>query len=171
MAASIASARRRTVHGTETLGVTTEGGTAASYVTGYEYAITPFTPTYTGTLTTISIWAHIATDSTCDIKLGIYEDVSGVPRGLVTGSFETIDLAYDITQKWHDFSCSIPVTSSTLYWFGLAVSVTNRIVYYYATATGKMKYKALSYASSLDTDFNVNTGADRLVSIKATNTF
>jgi hypothetical protein len=144
-------------------GKTSIGGSSASHSTTNSKMACKYSPTTSGTITSISI--YISMDGDATIYLGIYSDNAGTP-GTLLGSGS---VATTMAVGWKTVSgLSISVTSGTNYWLMINWGSQQVTYYYDVGSTNQFIYQANSADTPPpDASFGGGTYLARAMSIYA----
>jgi hypothetical protein len=162
--------------GTETVGTTAEGASAAT-MTANSNGISGayFTPGHSGTLTTISMYSF-NTSTTVDLQWGLFEYTSGTdPDASTLVGTETQIVnpgTWDDGSSgpiWKDFTVSYAVVAGHHYYIGWNTNENSVVTYRYSEPGGTQGYyRTNNFGTAWADPFGVPSTSTRLRSIKGT---
>lgn len=118
------------------------------------------TPTHNANITSIKIYSK-NTSVTEDVKIGVYQDNTGVP-GEKIGTEKEFSNIGAYPEQWKDFSgLNLPVTAGNSYWLCVEVSEATSFSVYYDSLSGTNRYlKDKTYSNPWPSSFGVPTNSD-----------
>jgi hypothetical protein len=160
--------------GTETVGTATEGALSATMTTNSNgISGTYFTPTHSGTLTTISMYSF-NTSATVDLQWGLFEYTSGTDPDAST----LVGTETQITNPgtwdngssgpiWKDFTVNYSVVAGHHYRIAWNASENSVVTYYYSEPGGTQGYfRTQTFGTAWVSPFGTPSTSTRLRSIK-----